>query len=500
MSIRRQSIISSILVYIGFAIGLLNTYLYAKGFAEAEYGIIGSFMAFATIMLAFSNFGVTYYIYKFYPYYNDNLPPEKNDMITVALVTSLMAFAFVMISGFVFKDFVIRKYAEHSPEIIYYYYWLFPFGLGLSLFTILEAYAWQLRQSVVTNFLKEILWRLFATILIVLLFMGVIKNFDLFIKLYALTYAGIALALFGFLVYKKQFHLTFTLSRVTKKFYKKIIRLGLFVWMGTLVLNISQVFDTLVIGAVVASGMANVGIYTLAQNISSLVQAPQRAINAASLPALAQAWKDKDFGRLHRIYQRSSINQLIFSIAMFLLIWLNFTDGVLTFHLKQGYLDARFVFLFIGLQKIVDMGTGVNSQIIGTSTYWKVELISGMILVAITLPLNYLLTKEYGAVGPAIANLFAMIVYNGIRCIFLWRKFHMQPFTIKSLYTVLLGAAAYLPCYWLFHNSQGIGYIILRSALFVLLFGTGVLYLQLSPDVLPVLETIKKRLGIKSRK
>ncbi|WP_207510806.1 lipopolysaccharide biosynthesis protein [Longitalea luteola] len=496
MSIRRQSIISSFLVYIGFAIGLLNTYLYAKGFEEVEYGLIGSFMAFGTIMLAFSNVGITYYIYKFYPYYNDNLPPQKNDMITIALVTSLSAFAFVMISGFVFKDFVVRKYAEHSPELIYYYYWLFPFGLGLSVYTILEAYAWQLRKSVLTNFLKEILWRLFATILIVLMFFGVIRDFDLFIKIYAFTYIGIALVLLVFLVYKKHLHITFTFSRVTKKFSKKIVRLGLFVWLSSLVLNISTVFDTLVIAAVVTSGMANVGVYTLAQNISSLVQAPQRAITAASIPALAQAWKDKDYGRIRLIYQRSSINQLIFSIAMFLLIWLNFTDGVHTFQLKQGYLDARIVFFFIGLQKIVDMGTGVNSQIIGTSSYWKVELISGIILVAITLPLNYFLTLQLQEVGPAIANLFAMIVYNAIRFVFLWRKFNMQPFTIKTLYAILLGVACYLPCYFLFSNSQGLVSIIVRSGLFILLFGTGVLYLQLSPDVMPVWQTIRKRLRL----
>lgn len=499
MSIRRQSIISSIVVYLGMAVGFLNTYLYAKGFAPAEYGVIGSFMAFATVMLAFSNVGLTFYIYKFYPYYNDNLPPRKNDMITLSLLISLMAFAFVMVSGFVFKDYVIRKYEEHSPEIIYYYNWLFPFGFGLSIFTILEAYAWQLRKSVLTNFLKELLLRLFATILIVLTFMGVIKDFDLFIKIYAFSYIGILLVLLVYLIYSGKIHFTFNLSRVTKKFYKKIVRVALFVWIGSLVLNISQVFDTLVIGAVVSSGMAKAGVYTLAQYIANVIQAPQRAISAASIPALAQAWKDKDYDRINRIYQRSSINQLIFSIAIFLLIWLNFTDGVHTFHLKQEYLAAHTIFLFIGLQKIIDMGTGVNSQIIGTSIYWKVELISGIILMALTLPLNYLLTKELQELGPAIANLFAMIVYNGIRYVFLWKKFNMQPFTIKTLYTLLLGAACYLPCYFLFSNSEGLAALILRSGLFVLLFGAGVLYWQLSPDVTPVWATIKKRLGLQRK-
>lgn len=495
MSIRRQSIISSILVYIGFAIGLLNTYLYAKGFAEAEYGLVqGVFVAFANVMFSVSNIGLTYYIYKFYPYYNDNLPPNKNDMMTLALVVSITMFAFVMIIGLVFKGYVTRKYNANSPEVIYYYYWLFPFGFGLSIYSILEAFAWQLRKSVVTNFLKEILFRLFATILIVLFFLKVIKDFDLFIKIYAFTYIAIALVLLGYLIAKRELHLTFSISRVTKKFYKKIIPAALFIWSGALVYNIAQVFDTLVIGAVVSSGMANVGLYTLAQNISSLVHAPQRAIVSAAVPTLAQAWKDKDYDRINRIYQRSSINQLLFAIGMFALIWLNFTDGVLTFHLKPGYLDARIIFLFIGVTKIIDMGTGVNAQIIGTSIYWKVEFISGMILLALTLPLNYYLTVHLKEIGPAIANLFAITVYNSIRYFFLLRKFNMQPFTSKSVYALLLGAVCYFICFLLFHTFQGFGWLFLRSIVFIILFGSGVLYLKLSPDVLPVWETIMKRI------
>jgi hypothetical protein len=70
----------------------------------------------------------------------------------------------------------------------------------------------------------------------------------------------------------------------------------------------------------------------------------------------------------------------------------------------------------------------------------------------------------------------------------------MQPFTPKSLYTLLLGAACYFICYLLFSNFQGLGYIFLRSIVFMALFAIGVLYLKLSPDVLPVWETIVKRL------
>lgn len=214
-------------------------------------------------------------------------------------------------------------------------------------------------------------------------------------------------------------HLTLRVSRVTKKYLKKIILLCSFIWSGGLIQNIAYVFDNLVIAAVIPNGLAMAGIFSLAVNIASLIQAPQRGIVAASIGHLSRAWKDKDFGKIQRIYQRSSINQLIFSCGIFALIWMNFMDGVKNFHLQPAYKQAMPVFLYLGLWRIVDMGTGVNSQIIGTSTRWRFEFLTGMVLLAITLPLNYVLAKKLGVIGPAIATLISYTIYNAIRYIFL---------------------------------------------------------------------------------
>jgi hypothetical protein len=82
-----------------------------------------------------------------------------------------------------------------------------------------------------------------------------------------------------------------------------------------------------------------------------------------------------------------------------------------------------------------------------------------------------------------------------IRYFFLYRKFKMQPFTEKSAYTLLLTGIAYLTCYFLFDDQRGILWILLRSSVFCLLFAVGMIGLKLTPDLQPVLATIKKRLG-----
>jgi O-antigen/teichoic acid export membrane protein len=497
--IRRQSIISSMMVYAGFALGFLNTYLFTKegGFTKEQYGLTGIFIAIGTLMFSLANMGMPAYINKFYPYYKDNLDKKQNDLLSWALLFSLVGFCFVTLSGFYFRDIVIRKFG-YSPELVQYYYWIFPFGLGLTLFGILESYAWQLQKAILTNFLREVLFRLFTTILIVLTFAGALSSFDTFIKIYSFTYLAVAILLLFFLISKGYLHLTFTASKVTKKYFKKILVLVGFVFGGTLIFSISSVFDSLVIAATVKEGLAGVAIYSLAQNIASLIQAPQRGIIASSVGALSQAWKDKDLPRIQRIYRQSAINQLLFAVGMFCLIWLNFTDGVFTFKMQQGYLDARWVFFYIGLYRIIDMGTGVNSQIISTSTKWRFEFFTGIVLLLLTLPLNYIFTKYYfGIKGPAIANLISFTVYNGIRYWYLKTTFNLEPFNAKSLYTLLLGVGCFYCCYWLFAQQQGFGWIVIRSSAFILLYGAGALFLNLSPDIIPVWHTLLKKAGIK---
>jgi hypothetical protein len=201
-------------------------------------------------------------------------------------------------------------------------------------------------------------------------------------------------------------------------------------------------------------------------------------------------------GRIQRIYARSSLNQLIFAIGIFVLLWLNFTDAVYTLKLKPEYLKAESVFVIIGLTRIIDMGTGVNAQIIGTSIYWRFELFSGLILVALTLPLNYFLALRLGVIGPAVADLITFAVYNGIRWGFLYRKFRLQPFSSQTVYALLLGLAVGGIGFLLFHDRQGFLWLIARSATVAGLYATGVITFKLSPDVIPVWHTVRKRLGL----
>ncbi|MEP6927516.1 MAG: lipopolysaccharide biosynthesis protein [Ginsengibacter sp.] len=492
--IRRQSIISTVFVYSGFLIGFINTYLFTRQgspFTTSQYGITGIFIAVGNLMFAFANLGMISTVYKFYPYYNDNLTKKKNDLLTWALVVSFIGFCFVIIAGILFKDLVIRKFTANSPEFVQYYFWVFPFGFSLLLFSILEVFAWNIRKSIFTTFLREVLFRGLTTILIFFLSFKLINNFDTFIKFYAFTYGIVAGILLGYLIWKKELHINFTISRVTKKFYKKIISLASLMYFGGTILMIAQFVDTLVIMSVLGTGYA--GIFALGSVVAGLVQAPQRGAVAASIPTLSKAWKDKDYDKINLIYQRSGINLLIASLGIFLVIWLNYTDAVKTFGLKPAYLQSQWIFFFLGLARIIDLGTGVNAQIIGTSVFWRFELLSGIILFLLITPLSYLLVKHFGIIGAGYSNVVSFTIYNIIRIIFLQKKFNMHPFSRKTIYSIMIAILCFCICYYTFKNLHGFFAIVLKSSVFIALYAGAIIYFDLSPDVLPVLDSIKRR-------
>lgn len=492
--VRRQSILSTLFVYAGFLTGFFNTFLFTRQgspFTPSEYAMTGIFIAVGNIMFAFANMGMVSVVYKFYPYYKDNLSSKKNDLVGWSIVVCLIGFVFVIFGGMVFKDLIVRKFGGNSPLFLQYFRWIFPFGFGILFFSLFEVFGWNIRQSVFTTFLREVFFKLLVLALIFLLSFHFIDSFDGFIKLYSFTYGITALVLMFFLIAKGEFHFTLKVSRVTQKFYKKMASMAVLVYAGGIVFMVANFIDTLVIMSLLGTGPA--GIFSLGLVAASLVQAPQRGAAAAATPVLAQAWKDKNYEKIRLIYQRSGINLLIASLGIFFLVWLSYEDIIITFRLQPAYLDSLWIFFFIGLARIVDLGTGVNAQIINTSIFWRFEFISGIILLSTIVPLNYILVKHFGIVGAGYSNLIAMTIYNLIRIIFLYRKFNMHPFSMKTVYAVLLAVGFYALCYFSFQSLHGFSGIFIKSVVYMTLFGGAVLYFDLTPDAIPVLKTIRKR-------
>ena len=493
--IRKRSLKAAIWIYLGFLIGALNTYFltHKNWFNPNEYGLTQSLVQIGLLVFAFSSFGATSYLLKFFPYYQDNTEKNKNDMLSLAFTVALAGFALTTISVYLFQPIIIQKFSTNSRLLVEYFYWVLPFGFFILLFNILEAYAYGFHKGVLTSLLKETILR-FYTLIVVLLKIFNVINFYTFIILFCLQYAVITFILAVHLFREGKLWLSFSISRVSIKYRKKITAMMLLTWLVIIVSMLRVSIDALVLASKI--NLEAVGIFGFAAYMVALLQAPFRSMLAVTIPILSRAWKQKDHREISRIYKRSSINLLTFSLFVFFCIWLNFSQAIEFFGINQKYLDARWVFFLLGIVTIIEMGTGVNGQIIGTSTYWRFELWTSLLLTALIIPLSYYLTVKYGLIGPAIANLVSFSMYNFVRYWFLWKKFALQPFSYKTAEVILIAITAYGLVFFTMQSMQGFAGLMSRTFVFSTLFIATVYYRNISPDLKPITYSILKKLGL----
>ena len=433
--IRKQAIISSILVYIGIPFGALNTYFFVKqgAFSSDQYGLTRLFNDVAQNFFVFASLGLVPVLCKFYPYYKDNLPDKENDLLGRTFSKVLVGFVLVTIASVIFEPLVIRKFGARSALFVQYYFWVLPYAFGLLLFSLLEGYSWVLQKTVLPNFLRETGIRLFTTLFILLYFLRII-NFNVFMMLFSMLYLLIAIVLMLYLIRTGQFHFTLKASRVTKKFRKKMLNMQLLIFGGIIVTTIGQTIDGMIISSLL--GLTPNAIYSLALYTANLIQIPQRSMQTISIGVLVRMWKDKNMPEIKRIYQRSSINMLLISLFIFGNILLNISDGLQVFNVQDKYAAGIPLLLVFGIIRIIDAGTGVNAQVIAASNFWRFEFFSGVVMLALRIPLSYIFIKSYGIIGSAYGDLVSLTVYNFIRFEFLRRQFRMQPFTVQSIYSI----------------------------------------------------------------
>lgn len=480
-TVRKQTIQSSILVYIGFAIGAINMLFYTRNgsFTPQQFGLTTLFFSFSQIGLVIASFGINPVIYKFYPYYNDNLLKKEKDLLSWGLVFCLIGFAVVCILGLAFHPFIISTYSIKSPLLVQYYYLLFPFTFGIIIFSLFESYGWALGKAVFTNFLKETVFRGLTLLFILGFFFGWL-SFSQFMYCFTFLYIIIAIWLLIFLYKKGELHFSFKISRVTKKFWKKMVQMqGLF-YFGILVAAIGSTIDALLINHLITD--AAVGVYAFAQYGGNILQVPQRSIQSVSLSIISKAWKDKNFPEINRLYQRSCINLLLISLFLFGLMWLNVKPALGLLNIQKDFEQALSALFILGVTRTIDAGTGINGVIIGTSTLWRFDFLSSVFLLALRLPLTYYCISHFGILGSALADLAAVTAYNFVRFEFLRRKFNMQPFNYKNILAIFLAILAYGIAFYAGSFSTSLLKIIIQTTIFCSLMVAGTFAFNLTPD------------------
>jgi O-antigen/teichoic acid export membrane protein len=166
--------------------------------------------------------------------------------------------------------------------------------------------------------------------------------------------------------------------------------------------------------------------------------------------------------------------------------------------LGPSYQALSGIVIITGIAKIIDLATGMNTQILLLSKYWRLDFFTNILLVSLSIPLNYFLTKEYNSMGPAYGNLIAIIIFNSVRFLYIWKIFKIQPFTYSNIKTLLVFILSVIICFGVPNQNNTYLDIFVKTSVFLSIYLMLTIKWNISPDLNEVIITIKNKLKLKN--
>lgn len=464
--------------------------------------------------LALLGFGQT--LVKYLPYYADD-KKKSAEFLFFCLLVPVIGAVLVTVCIYLFSGFLTAWYSVKSPEFSEYFYLTTPLTIALIFSGVLTAYSRSLKRVVFPSIINELFLKGALSILIIIYGTNYKSNessfWHWFIGIYFMALILLTIYLLAVRCIRLKFSFSF-LKDIGKK--KEIFQYSVFSLLSGFSGAIVNAVDVLMIAKYV--NMDYTGIYSIGLFMATLIDIPRRALSQITTPVIAEAWSIKDYKMLEEMYKKTSLNQLIIGMLVFLLIWLSIDNLFLLIPKTDVFIHAKYVVLFIGISKLINMAFGVNGEIIQFSDYYRFNLYSICFLGVVAAIMNYSAIRaisNYGEslgysvnvinelqiIGVSIATLFSIIAFNSMRSIYLYKKLRIQPFTYKTIVVILLSAVVFIvgglvpDVVTIFNTSlfNIISNILVKSTIVGGIFVGLMIYFKVSEDINQFASSVFKR-------
>lgn len=475
----RQSLISTVLTYLGVIIGYVNLLiLFPKYMSPEEVGLQRTFQDAALLLVPFVQIGVSQLTLKYFPQYKNKA--YYSEFVTIIFALFII-FALIFTSFYLFFEQDISLYfGTNSSQINQYLGLILGLSILLALHQVLVAFAQSSLNIILPNFLKEVVLRALTLIDIVLFATNTI-NFNQFIYLLTGAYLISFTVLLFYLIGNKALSLSFKFNHIKKSILKEMLTYSMFTFLGASGILIIGKVDSIMVSGML--GLRENGIYATAFYIAVLIELPKRAIAQISIPIISKAYEEKNIAEVKTIYSKSSINNLIIGLILFIGIWINLDNIFSLIPNSEIYVLGKWVVLIVGAGKLIDMAAGLNGEIIAMSKDYKVNTYLIVLLTIFTIYANYILIPIYGLEGAAIGSAVALFLYNLSKFLFLLIKERFQPFSIQTIKVLIIGSISLYVGLTLPELQNVYFDILFQSSIVTIVFGGLILWFKPSKDV-----------------
>ena len=488
----KQSVKGTVFVYTGLILGFVTTgILFPRIYSTEQIGLLKIIVAYSSLIAMFGTLGINGATIRLFPFFR-NEAMKHYGFLAMTLLVGLVGFVLTTGLLLIFKPLIIEMNSDKSALFIRYFNYLIVLVFFQIFFSILDTYYSALLNSVHGTFLREVFQRVLIILFIGLFFFDLI-TFHQFVLFYILSLSLPTVYIMATLIHERQFSLQTNFGFLDRQMLISIISMSVFSILNGFSMIIIQNVDVIMVNSMV--GLDAAGVYSICFFFGVVVCLPARSIYKIANIVSAGAWKKNDLKTIRDIYEKSCLTLFIIGLLLFLGIWVNIEN---IFHiLGSEYIPGRWVIFFIGLGSLVDMATGANSSVFGTSKYYKVQTALLIMLVLLLVISNLILIPKLGVVGAAIGSAGSLILLNILRYLFLYFKFKLQPYNIRFIYVILIGAAAYLAASQIPVFSNYIIDILIRSTFVTLIFCLPIYVFKISEEINTKSDEILRLLKLK---
>jgi len=479
-----QSLKNTIITYIGFAIGGISTiFLFPSILGKTYYGLSNYILSCANVIMPLFAIGMQNTLVKFYS--QCKTEKEQNQFLSFSVLFPLVLTIPLLLLGLFFYDEISLFVTKKNP-IVKEFIYLIPFiGLCMAYFEIFYAWARVHMHSVFGNFIKEVGLRLFSLVALIGMYLEWITAIE-FIYLTAGIYfvALLITMLYAFRVKKPDFQLSIPHN------VKGILEYTFYIILSGSVANLLLDGDKIMLNQYMDIG--NIAFYSVATYIALVISVPSRAMHQIVYPITAKLMHENKHDELNDLYKKTSLNLQIVGGFVMLCIFVNIDQ--LYEMLPKDYAGGIWIVFIIGLSKYFDLILGNNNAIIFNSKYYRMVLFLGLMLVFFTIVLNMIFIPLYGITGSAIATLLSITIYSVAKLMFVVKRMHLYPFTIQTVYSIIITAILFVLFYfWKFPFHPILG-IVLKSILVTILYVYINYRFSISKEINQVLHSLIKKL------
>ena len=455
-----QSLKNTIITYIGFGIGGINTiYFYPVFLGATYYALANYILSSANVIMPLFAIGMQNTLVKFYSQYETN--EERSRFLSFTVLFPLAVIIPIFLIGFYYFDEIVF-FLSKKNLIVKKYIWLIPFiGLCMAYFEIFYAWLRVHMHSVFGNFIKEVGLRLFSLFLIVSVYYNWI-TVEGFVYATAFVYflALLVTMFYAFHIQKPVFQFTIPDN------VKDVLVYTFYIILSGSVANLLLDGDKMILNQYM--NIENIAYYSVATYIALVISVPSRAMHQIVYPITAKLMHENKHDEMNILYKKTSINLQVVGGFVMLGIFVNINK--LYELVPDEYAGGILVVFMIGLSKYFDLILGNNNAIIFNTKYYRAVLFLGVLLVLLTIALNMIFIPIYGIIGSAFATLLSITLYSLAKLLFVVKRLDLYPFTKQTLYSLALTFVLFLAFYFWDFPFYPIISILFKSVLMTIAY------------------------------